>query len=85
MSIIDVSVLPSLSERFTNTVIESMAAGNPFVVTDVGGNSEAVVHGKTGFVVPPKNSDKLAEAISIVLHNQKLAKTMGEAGRKRAA
>lgn len=84
LSIMDVSVLPSLSEGFSNTVIESMAAGNPLVVTDVGGNSEAVVHGETGFVVPPKNSDKLAEAISILLHNQKLAKAMGEGGRKRA-
>ena len=84
LSIMDVSVLPSLSEGFSNTVIESMAAGNPLVVTDVGGNSEAVVHGKTGFVVPSKDSDKLAEAISILLYNQKLAKTMGEAGRKRA-
>ena len=84
LSIMDVSVLPSLSEGFSNTIIESMASTNPLVVTDVGGNSEAVVHGKTGFVVPPKNSDKLAEAISILLGNPQLAKAMGEAGRKRA-
>ena len=84
LSIMDVSVLPSLSEGFSNTVIESMAAGIPLVVTDVGGNSEAVVHGKTGFVVPPQNSDKLADAISILLNNGDLAKSMGEAGRMRA-
>jgi len=84
LSIMDVSVLPSLSEGFSNTVIESMFAGKPLVVTDVGGNSEAVVHGKTGFVVPPKNVDKLADAISILLADKMLAKSMGEAGRMRA-
>jgi len=84
LSIMDVSVLTSLSEGFSNTVIESMAAGKPLVVTDVGGNSEAVVHGKTGFVVPPKDIDKLANAISVLLANKKLAKSMGEAGRMRA-
>jgi len=84
LSAIDISVLSSLSEGFSNTVIESMAAAKPLIVTDVGGNSEAVVHGKTGFVVPPKNIDKLADAISTLLKDKKLAKSMGEAGRKRA-
>ena len=84
LSAIDISVLSSLSEGFSNTVIESMAAGKPLVVTDVGGNSEAVIHGKTGFVVPPKNINKLADAISVLLKDKKLAKSMGEAGRKRA-
>lgn len=83
LSIIDISVLPSLSEGFSNTVIESMAAGKPVVVTDVGGNPEAVVHNKTGFVVPPQNVDLLAQAISTLLANKKLAKSMSEAGRLR--
>lgn len=84
LSIMDVSVLPSLSEGFSNTVIESMFASKPLVVTDVGGNSEAVVHGETGFVVPPKNINKLADAICILLADKKLVKSMGEAGRMRA-
>jgi glycosyltransferase involved in cell wall biosynthesis len=83
LSIMDISVLPSLSEGFSNTVIESMAAGKPVVVTDVGGNPEAVVHNKTGFVVPPQNVDLLAQAISTLLANKKLAKSMSEAGRLR--
>jgi glycosyltransferase involved in cell wall biosynthesis len=83
LSIMDVSVLPSLSEGFSNTVIESMSVGKPVVVTDVGGNSEAVIHGKTGFVVPPRNINKLTEAISLLLADKKLAKSMGKAGRRR--
>ena len=84
LSLVDISVLSSLSEGFSNTVIESMAAGKPLVVTDVGGNSEAVIHQQTGFVVPPKNVDKLTEAITILLTDRNLADKMGRAGQKRA-
>jgi glycosyltransferase involved in cell wall biosynthesis len=84
LSLIDISVLTSLSEGFSNTVIESMAAAKPLVVSDVGGNSEAVVHQQTGFVVPPKNVDKLVEAIIILLTDRDLAERMGRAGQKRA-
>lgn len=83
LSILDISVLPSLTEGFSNTVIESMAAGKPMVVTDVGGNSEAVVNGKTGIVIQPRNANMLADAISNLLSNKALAKRMGEAGKKR--
>ena len=50
----DFGVLPSrANEGFSNAILESMRAGLPMVVTDVGGNAEAVVDGRTGFVVPP--------------------------------
>lgn len=84
LALIDISVLTSLSEGFSNTVIESMAAGKPLVVTDVGGNSEAVIHQQTGFVVPPKNIDKLVEAIIILLTDRNLTEKMGRAGQIRA-
>jgi glycosyltransferase involved in cell wall biosynthesis len=83
LSLMDVSVLPSLSEGFSNSILESMAAGKPLVVTNVGGNAEAVLHGKTGFVVPPRNVGKLAEAITAILMDKELAKRMGNAGRER--
>lgn len=84
LSILDISVLPSLSEGFSNTIIESMAACKPVVVTDVGGNSEAVINQETGFIVPPQNIDKLSDAISILLADKNLARKMGQAGRVRA-
>jgi glycosyltransferase involved in cell wall biosynthesis len=61
-----------------------MSAGKPLVVTDVGGNSEAVIHGKTGFVVPAKDTNKLADSISVLLADKQLAIHMGEEGRRRA-
>ncbi|MHA1344597.1 MAG: polysaccharide deacetylase family protein, partial [Promethearchaeota archaeon] len=73
----------SLSEGFLNSILESMAAGKPVVATDVGGNSEAVIDGETGLLVPPEDSKTLAKAILYLLKNKKISRNMGFAGRKR--
>lgn len=78
-----VSVLPSLSEGLSNTLLESMAAGVPVVATNVGGNPEVVQEGRTGFLVAPRNPDALADRICRVLEDRELASRLGEAGRRR--
>ncbi len=83
LSIMDISILTSLSEGFSNTILESMAAGKPVVATNVGGNLEAIIEGETGFLVPPKNPEALAEAIIKLLENKSLAHRMGMAGKER--
>ena len=80
-----VSVLPSLSEGLSNTLLESMAAGVPVVATRVGGNSEVVAHGETGFLVPPRDPAALAEGILTLLRDAGQARTFGEAGRRRVS
>lgn len=82
--IIDIFVLPSLSEGFSNTIIEAMAAGKPVIATNVGGNPEAIDHGKTGLLVPPSDPIALSDAIKTLLRHKDLAKSMGEEGRKKA-
>lgn len=80
----DIGVLVSHEEGFSNAILEGMAAGLPMIVSDVGGNPEAVMHNETGLVVPAKSPAKLAEAIEYLCLNRDLAAKMGEAGRKRA-
>lgn len=80
----DMSILASHEEGFSNAVIEAMGAGLPLVVTDVGGNAEAVVDGETGFVVPPHNPDLLAPAILRLATDPDLRRRFGAAGQARA-
>lgn len=65
----DIFVLPSLREAFGLVVIEAMASGVTVIVTDNGGAKDIIEHGKSGFLVPPSNVDRLADAIRVVLQN----------------
>jgi len=80
---INISVLPSLSEGLSNSLLESMAAGVPVIATRVGGTPEAMEDGTTGLLVPPRDSAALAEAMTLLLENPELARRFGEAGRHR--
>jgi glycosyltransferase involved in cell wall biosynthesis len=78
----DVGILCSHEEGFSNAVLEGMAAGLPMVVTDVGGNAEAVIDGVTGYVVPAHNPERLAEALlNVALADDRAL--MGDRGRRR--
>ena len=81
----DLGVLSSHEEGFANSILEGMAAGLPMIVTDVGGNAEAVVNGVTGLVVPPRNANALGAAILKLALDAELRRTMGRAGRERVA
>jgi glycosyltransferase involved in cell wall biosynthesis len=80
----DISVLASLSEGFPNSLVEAMAAGNPVVATQVGGSVDAVVNGRTGYLVPPKEPVKLANALDRLVANPTLRTTFGQEGQRRA-
>jgi glycosyltransferase involved in cell wall biosynthesis len=84
LSSLNVSVLCSTNEGFSNVILESMAAGKPVVATKIGGSPEMVTNGVTGYLVPPADPDALAKAIITSLQNEEKANVMGEAGRKRA-
>jgi glycosyltransferase involved in cell wall biosynthesis len=78
---IDISVLPSLSEGLSNSLLEAMAAGVPVIATRVGGTPELVDDGTTGLLVPPRDSAALAQAMTHLLDNPQTAKRLGDAGR----
>lgn len=91
-------VTPSLYEPFGIINLEAMSCGTPVVGSAVGGIPEIIVDGKTGFLVPleaksatdfePKDPDAfqhaLAEKLNVFLDNPEMAKTFGDASRKRA-
>ena len=54
------------------------------IVTDVGGNAEAVIHGETGLVVPPRDPKAISDAIITLAHDPEKRRRLGAAGRKRA-
>jgi glycosyltransferase involved in cell wall biosynthesis len=81
-----ISVLPCHSaEGLSNSLLESMAVGLPVVATTVGGNPEVVEEGTTGLLVPPREPEALARAISLLLANPETARRFGAAGRQRVA
>lgn len=80
----DVFILPSLTENLPCVLIEAMAVGLPIVATSVGGVPE-IVKEEMGILVPPKEPQKLAEAINYILdHLEKYQREkMVEEARKR--
>lgn len=78
---INVLVLPSLWEGTPRIILEAFYHSVPVIATDVGGVSEIVEHGKTGFLVPPRNTEALAEAMELALNDSTLLAGMGLAGR----
>lgn len=68
---LDITVLPSLyKEGLPNVLLESMSMGVPVVSSNIGGVSEIVIEGETGYMVEPGNKSALAEAIKKIWKNQ---------------
>jgi glycosyltransferase involved in cell wall biosynthesis len=79
-----VYLLPSLDEGLPTVVLEAMASGVPVVATDCGGVSEAVTDGVEGLLVPPRDAEALAAALTRLWRDPELRRRMGEAGRRTA-
>jgi glycosyltransferase involved in cell wall biosynthesis len=82
LSITDIFVLPSLWEGLSIVLLEAMASGVPVVVTAIGGNLELVTDGVNGLVVPPKDSQALAQKIEELFNDLEKAKRLSKEGRR---
>src|SRR3990167_508525 len=79
-----VVALPSYREGLPKTLLEALACGKPIVTTDVPGCRDVVENGVNGFLVPPKDSVKLADAIQLLVLDKNLREKMGKASRELA-
>jgi glycosyltransferase involved in cell wall biosynthesis len=78
-------VCSSRWEGFGNVIIEAMACGVPVVSTDCEyGPREIIRHNESGLLVPVENVDALAEAIGLVVDDQRLASRLADGARRRA-
>jgi glycosyltransferase involved in cell wall biosynthesis len=77
---LDVAVLPSYREAQGLTILEAMALSRPVVASNVGGIPEMIEHGVTGLLVPPRDPDALAKAITRLLTDHPYADTLARGG-----
>jgi glycosyltransferase involved in cell wall biosynthesis len=84
LPIFDIYVLPSLWEGLPLGVIEAMLAARPIVVTAVGGVREVMTNGENALLVPPADSDALAEALCCLVDSPDLRINLGERAREHA-
>jgi sugar transferase (PEP-CTERM/EpsH1 system associated) len=77
----DLFVLSSLKEGLSLTLLEALAMGLALVATDVGGNREVVIPGKTGVLVPSRSPERLADAIVDLMRRPQDVRDMGRRGR----
>ena len=79
-------VLPSTTaaESFGMVLLEAAACGRPAVASRVGGIPTAVLDGETGLLVPPGNAEALAEAVTVILNDDELARSLGTRAAERA-
>jgi len=83
LAALDVFTLCSLNEANPVSILESLSTGVPVVSTNVGSIHETVVPNETGILVPSEDTVALAQGVSRLLGNPKLAKQLGSKGRQR--
>lgn len=82
---LDVSVLCTLSEGFSNVILEAMASRRPIVASDIPPNREAIVHNVHGLLCPVRNPHATAAAIERLLTDARLSEALATAARHRVA
>jgi len=75
----DIQVIPSWYEPFGMVVLEGMLHGLALVASDIGGPAEILEHGRTGLLVPPRDSAALAAAVLRLLEDTELRRRLAAA------
>jgi glycosyltransferase involved in cell wall biosynthesis len=83
LEILDIGILCSSSEGFSNSILEYMSFGKPVIATRVGGNLEAIVDGETGYLVENNDVEALAQHIQLLVNDPAKRTEMGRRGLER--
>lgn len=75
----DIYLHAANSDNFPTSVLEALACGTPAIATSVGGIPEQIVHGETGFLVPPKDPEGMADHICRLLSDDAKLRSMSSA------
>ncbi|MBM3247932.1 MAG: glycosyltransferase family 4 protein [Candidatus Omnitrophica bacterium] len=82
LQVFDIVCLASLYEGMGRVLLEAQAAGKPVVATKIGGIIDVVSENKTGFLVSPRDTDALSQAIIRLAQDHNLRKQMSEEARR---
>lgn len=83
LACIDLLVHPATKEGLGVAMLKAAAAGIPVLAFDTAGSREAVLHGKTGVLVPLENINMLQKAIALLIDESEMRVELGETGRLR--
>ncbi len=74
----DIGLLASEEEGFSNAILEYMSCGLPVVASNVGGNKEAIIHNKNGFLFEVGDTKKMTHYLEKLIKNKELRINMGK-------
>ena len=78
----DLFVLPSLTEGFSNSLLEAMSCALPVVATKVSGTDQIISHNNNGYLIPPGDVDSLAKAMNQLIISSHITHKLGREARK---
>ncbi|NJM15198.1 MAG: glycosyltransferase [Bacteroidales bacterium] len=78
----DLTIVPSLQENLSNVIMESMACGTPVAGFNIGGNSDMIVHEKTGYLAASVSAQALAKGIADLCSQPNHLKELGQNARQ---
>lgn len=82
LNALDIFVQPSLSEAFSQVIMEAMGVGLPVIATNVGGAREVIVNGENGVLIEPNDISAISDQVIRLSGDSEMRRRLGVAGRK---
>lgn len=83
LNAMDIFVQPSLSEAFSQVIMEALGVGLPVIATRVGGAAEVIENGVNGILIEPDDMQQIADEVLRLCRDAEMRKRLGNAGREK--